>query len=103
MYSYYEKCKGKKYADSYVAKPGHSEHQTGLCLDVTNSRKNFNNSAEADWISKNCYKYGFILRYPKDKIDITGYQYESWHIRYVGEDAAKKMHDSNLCLEEYLK
>ncbi|WP_244833458.1 M15 family metallopeptidase [Clostridium sp. BJN0001] len=103
LYDYYEKKMGKDYVRRYVSKPGQSEHQTGLCLDVANSARNFNNSKEAAWISKNSYKYGFILRYPKDKIEVTGYNYESWHIRYVGEDAAKKMHDNNLCLEEYLK
>lgn len=90
-------------AKSTVAQPGESEHQTGLALDLTNSRRNFTGSKEAKWIDKNCYKYGFILRYPKDKTNITGYSYESWHIRYVGDKIAKEIHDKKITLEEYLK
>ncbi len=90
------------------ALPGTSEHQSGLCVDfMTNSMTDLNNSFEGTsafkWLSENAYKYGFILRYPKDKTDVTKYNYESWHYRYVGRDAAAKIYFSGLCLEEYLE
>ncbi len=90
------------------ALPGTSEHQSGLCVDfMTDAISDLNNEFEAtaafEWLSENAYKYGFILRYPKDKTDITLYNYESWHFRYVGRDAATKIYFSDLCLEEYLE
>ncbi|WP_332664830.1 M15 family metallopeptidase, partial [Clostridium sp.] len=85
--------KGKKYTDEFVAKVGHSEHQTGLAMDITNASRNFHkNCDEAKWLRENAYKYGFIIRYPEGKEKITGYNYEPWHIRYVGKSAAKKIH-----------
>lgn len=94
---------GKKLADSYVAKPGFSEHQTGLCIDITNQSRNFTKGTkEADWLAENCYKFGFIIRYPYGKESITGIKYEPWHIRYVGKKAAKYIHDNGITLEEYL-
>ena len=88
-------------ADAYigrsVAVPGTSEHQTGLALDVNKTQKNYK------WLADNSWKYGFILRYPDDKIDITGIIYEPWHFRYVGKAFAKEVYDSGLCLEEYLE
>ena len=97
------KSQGENIADSYVARPGSSEHQTGLCIDVTNQRQNFvKGTKEADWLDKNCYKFGFIIRYPYGKKYITGIEYEPWHIRYVGKDAAKYIHDKGITLEEYL-
>ena len=98
-----------KYADSYAARPGHSEHQTGLAIDITslehpyisNDEKSFDKSTEYEWLKNNCHKYGFILRYPKDKEHITGYNTESWHFRYVGTEAATKMYKENLTLDEY--
>lgn len=86
------------------AKPGESEHQTGLCLDFSTSTSSFvqENSAAYEWLSKNAYKYGFILRYPKDKVNITQYDYEPWHYRFVGRTAATEIALSGLCLEEYL-
>lgn len=102
LYDYYLSKEGIR-ARNTVSLPGESEHQTGLALDLTNSRRNFTGSSEADWIAANCYKYGFILRYPKDKINITGYSYEAWHIRYVGKEVAKEIHDKKITLEEYLK
>ena len=80
-----------------VAVPGTSEHQTGLAMDITGSQKLY------DWLAENSWKYGFILRYPDDKIDITGIIYEPWHFRYVGRDFAKDIYESGLCLEEYLE
>ncbi|MDB2151041.1 M15 family metallopeptidase [Clostridium butyricum] len=94
---------GRKKAEDYVAKPGFSEHQTGLCIDVTNRDKYFvKGTEEADWIANNCYKYGFIIRYPEGKENITGISYEPWHIRYVGKEIAKQIHNKGITLEEYL-
>lgn len=97
------KEKGVGYANKYVAKPGKSEHQSGLAIDVTNeSRCMDKSSKEAQWLANNAYRYGFILRYPEGKEDITGYNYEPWHIRYVGKKAAKYIYNNNLTLEECL-
>ena len=88
-------------ADAYigrsVAVPGTSEHQTGLAADIKGSQKVY------DWLAQNSWKYGFILRYPDDKIDITGIIFEPWHFRYVGNAFAKEVYDSGLCLEEYFQ
>jgi D-alanyl-D-alanine carboxypeptidase len=98
------KEEGKKLAAAYVAKPGSSEHQTGLCIDMTNKDKYFvSGTKEANWLAKNCYKFGFIIRYPAGKKNITGIEYEPWHIRYVGKTAAKYIYDKRITLEEYLK
>ncbi|MGX4598137.1 M15 family metallopeptidase [Faecalimicrobium sp. JNUCC 81] len=94
---------GIKKANEYVAKPGTSEHQTGLCIDVTNEDRWFVGSTkEAIWLAENAHKFGFIIRYPKGKEDVTGKSYEPWHIRYVGKDIAKEIHINNLTLEEYI-
>lgn len=85
------------YIGRSVAIPGTSEHQTGLAADIMGSQKVY------DWLAKNSWKYGFILRYPDDKMDVTGIIYEPWHFRYVGEAFAKEVYDSGLCLEEYLQ
>lgn len=97
------KSQGQKLADEYVAKPGLSEHQTGLCIDLTNKAGYFLGSKEARWLAANCYRFGFIIRYPAEKKSITGTEYEPWHIRYVGKKAAKYIHDNGLTLEEYLE
>lgn len=95
---------GKKSADAYVAKPGFSEHQTGLCIDITNEGKYFvEGTIEAEWLEKNCSKFGFIIRYPKNKKRITGIEYEPWHIRYVGKEVAQYIYDNGITLEEYLE
>ena len=92
--------------ENYVAKPGYSEHQTGLAIDVSRKdiglTKNFKNTKEYQYLKNNAYKYGFIIRYPEDKEYITGYLFEPWHLRYVGEDIAKEIYEHNLTLEEYL-
>lgn len=106
LYNKYKEKDGEILADTYSARAGYSEHQTGLCIDVDNTKvyyENFENTEEFKWMQKNSYKYGFILRYPKDKEDITGYKFESWHYRYVGKKIAKYIHDNNLTLEEYHK
>lgn len=99
--------KGSDFTNKYSAKPGSSEHQTGLTIDVsTASISNslsevFEGTPEGKWLAQNAYQCGFILRYPKDKETITGYAYEPWHIRYVGKDLAKHLYENNLALEEY--
>ena len=102
LYNGYVNRDGKAAADTYSARAGHSEHQTGLAMDINNAGSGFNNTKEAKWLAANCVKYGFILRYPQGKEDITGYMYESWHIRYLGKDIAKEVADSGLTLEEFL-
>lgn len=104
LYNYYVESKGKEYADSCSARPGHSEHQTGLSVDIEGSNRdydNFVNSKEFNWVSSNAHLYGFILRYNKDKVNITGFKYEPWHYRYVGKDIATYIYNNNLSLEEY--
>lgn len=104
VYTSRVKSDGKKLADAYVAKPGFSEHQTGLCIDLTNKSSNFvKGTKEADWLAENCYRFGFIIRYPYGKQNITGIEYEPWHIRYVGKEAAKYIYDNRITLEEYLE
>ena len=91
-------------ADKYSAKPGHSEHQTGLAIDIDNMSNiydKFENTKEFLWVKDNCYKYGFILRYPKDKEHITGYIYEPWHYRYVGIEISSYIYENDLTYEEY--
>ncbi len=101
------KKQGLKHTMKYSATPGYSEHQTGLAIDVSaksvNNRldESFGKSAEGRWLAENCHLYGFIIRYPEDKTEITGYSYEPWHIRYVGKPLAKYIYENNLCLEEY--
>ncbi|WP_017690764.1 D-Ala-D-Ala carboxypeptidase VanY [Paenibacillus sp. PAMC 26794] len=87
----------------YALPAGHSEHNLGLSLDVGSSLAAMNEAPEGAWLEKNAWKYGFILRYPKDKVRITGIQYEPWHFRYVGLPHSAVMHDNNLVLEEYLE
>lgn len=104
LYKRYEKEDGKKAADTYSGRPGHSEHQTGLAVDVYNGVEdytNFENTKEFTWMQENAHKYGFILRFPKDKTDQTGYEYESWHYRYVGKDIATYIKKKKICFEEY--
>ena len=105
LYDYYEQSQGKEYADKYYARPGQSEHNSALAVDVTINDENFNeieNSEHYDWLLKHIADYGFILRYPEDKVDVTGYQYESWHLRYVGKDIAKEIVKQGLTLDEYI-
>lgn len=110
IYDLRVKSAGKEQADKYVALPGKSEHQTGLAIDVTNKKGyegnlkvDFGHTKEGEWLKDNAHKYGFIMRYPKGKENITGYNYESWHIRYVGKKDAKNIYDKQVTLEEYLK
>ena len=105
VYNDYKNNHGEAYADNIAARPGYSEHQTGLALDIFSlaspSQATFKDSESYQWLLNNSYKYGFILRYPEGKENITGYKFESWHYRYVGVDLAQKIHDSGLTFDEY--
>ncbi len=92
----------KKEAETWVAIPGTSEHQLGLAVDINAGSVRSAGSEVYEWLAKNAWKYGFILRYPPDKTDITGIRYEPWHYRYVGKEAAEQICRQGLCLEEYL-
>lgn len=105
LYNKYVKSDGKEAADTYSGRPGNSEHQTGLAVDVYNQTEtytNFEKTKEYNWMQENAYKYGFILRFPKDKENETGYEFESWHYRYVGKEIATYIHKHNITLEEYI-
>ena len=103
LYNKYVYRDGKVAADTYSARPGHSEHQTGLAFDLNSISDDFQYTDEGKWVNNNCYKYGYILRYPKGKEHITGYKYESWHLRYVGEELATKLYNNGewITLEEH--
>jgi len=100
------KKKDGEEANRYSARAGQSEHQTGLAMDVTCEAVNFElceefaNTREYEWLKENAYKYGFVIRYPKEKEDVTGYQFEPWHLRYVGKKMAKVMFEKKMVLEE---
>ena len=101
IYNNYVSMDGQEKADSYSSRPGHSEHQSGLAADINNPDEAFNGTEAAEWLKNNCYKYGFIIRFPEGKEAYTGYIYESWHVRYVGKEWAKKITESGKSLEEY--
>ena len=92
---------GKSFADKYSATAGQSEHQTGLAVDINNESSDFDNTLECRWLKSNAYKYGFILRYPKDKENVTGYEYEPWHYRYVGIEVATKIYNEKITFDEF--
>jgi len=107
----YDEAAARVEAAKWVAPPGTSEHHSGLAMDIVSSDyysrysdlvEAFENDKEAIWLRENCARFGFILRFPKDKEEITGINYEPWHFRYVGEEAAKEIMEKGLCLEEYL-
>ena len=102
LYNNYVTTDGILTADTYSARPGHSEHQTGLAIDVNSISDDFIGTAECEWLARNAHKYGFIIRYPKGKAAYTGFRYEPWHIRFLGVETATKVYESGLCLEEYL-
>ena len=93
----------EKLTDEYINKPGSSDHNLGLAVDFNYVDNKFEKLDGFKWLKKNAENYGFVLRYPKDKEDITKIAYESWHWRYVGVEHAKKMNDLNMCLEEYIE
>ena len=101
--------RGETAANRSVAKAGYSEHQTGLAMDIegqstlnTGLTEAFGESPEGIWVAQHCHEYGFIIRYPEDKTDITGYIYEPWHLRYVGLEAAQEISELDVTLEEYI-
>ena len=109
LYNNYVSRDGQVNADTYSARAGHSEHQSGLAFDICDHNvtacvtSEFDTTDQAKWINDNCYKYGLIIRYPKGKTDETGYMYESWHLRYVGVDLATKLYNNGnwITLEDY--
>ena len=110
LYNNYVAAHGKQEADRFSARPGYSEHQTGLVFDLIDNQgqllgaegTNESSKKAAEWLDKNAHKYGFIVRYKPQFVEKTGYMEESWHIRYVGEDVAKTIYERNISLEEYL-
>lgn len=102
LYNRYVAEDGQALADTYSARPGHSEHQSGLAFDVGYIGDDFGETPSGIWLKENCHKYGFIIRYLKGKESITGYKYEPWHIRYVGIDHATNIMKQGITLEEYL-
>lgn len=109
LFRYYVQTQGEETARRYSAEPGHSEHQTGLTMDVSGSTGKcaaddcFAGTPEAVWLEKHVAEYGFVIRYPKGKEQITGYAYEPWHLRYVGTKIAQEVMAKGITLEEYFK
>ncbi|GGM25626.1 hypothetical protein GCM10011351_09160 [Paraliobacillus quinghaiensis] len=109
IYNYNVENKGQEHADKYSAKPGTSEHQTGLAMDVGSANEtaatlleeSFRQTSEGAWLAENAHDFGFIIRYPEGKSNITGYNYEPWHIRYIGEEIATEIYNKDITLEEY--
>lgn len=103
IYDNYVRMDGKEKADTYSSRAGYSDHQTGLTIDLNTVNISFAGTNESNWLKDNCWKYGFIIRYPEGKDGITGYTYEPWHIRYVGKELAKTLYNNGnwLSLEEY--
>lgn len=102
IYNDYVDIYGADMADTFSARPGFSEHQSALVIDVNSIDDTFTDTPEAKWLEKHCAEFGFIIRYPKGKENITGYKYESWHIRYVGKELAKEITELGITLDEYL-
>jgi len=109
LYERYVSNDGQEAADRYSARPGYSEHQTGLAFDIGEelfeehfASESFGETEAGKWVAANAAKYGFIMRYPEGKEKITGYMYEPWHFRYIGVEQAGKVYESKLTLEEYL-
>lgn len=107
LFESYVRKDGEEKARTYSAYPGTSEHETGLAIDVTGADgkyaadDRFAGTKEAKWLAEHAHEYGYIIRYPKGKEKITGYQYEPWHIRYVGVETAKEIYERGITLEEY--
>ena len=101
LYNNYASTDGYALADTYSARPGYSEHQTGLAMDLNLVEDSFVNTPAYAWLKDNSYKYGFILRYPQGKQNITGYKFEPWHYRYVGVDVATFIYQSGITYDEY--
>ena len=102
LYNRYKDESGLEYAEEFSARPGYSEHQSGLSFDVNEAGTNFEETKEGVWIEAHAHEYGFIIRFPEGKKDLTGYEFEPWHLRYVGKELAGNLKESGECLEEYL-
>lgn len=108
LYNYYVREHGKKEADRFSARPGHSEHQTGLAIDVSTTslagkiEEDFGATPEGLWLVENAARFGFIIRYPQEREEDTGFMYEPWHLRYVGVSPANIMGQNNWIFEEYV-
>ena len=102
LYNRYVADDGQAEADTYSARPGHSEHQSGLAIDVNSLSYSFADTPEGQWLAAHAHEYGFIIRYAQNKQSVTGYAYEPWHIRYLGVGLATAVYESGLCLEEFL-
>jgi D-alanyl-D-alanine carboxypeptidase len=106
LYENYVVRYGQQQADIFSAKPGHSEHQSGLAIDITSPSSSgpfaiaFGDSVEGKWVARHAHEFGFVVRYPKDKTEITGYMYEPWHLRYVGINLATKLYNEGKVMEE---
>ena len=107
LYTQYVALDGTEVADTYSARPGHSEHQTGLAIDITSDTvgrrlvTDFGQTEEGMWLAEHAHQYGFILSYPSEAVTVTGYQYEPWHFRYVGIEAAQAVYINNWLLRDY--
>lgn len=99
----YSRARAEKTAQEWVALPGTSEHQLGFAVDINADKSKCSNERVYEWLAENAYKYGFILRYPAGKQEITGTSYEPWHYRYVGEEVAEEIYEQGICLEEYFE
>lgn len=102
VYNSYASRDGSAAADRYSARPGHSEHQSGLAFDLNTITEAFGYTPEGQWVAANAHRFGFIVRYPQGKEGVTGYIWEPWHLRYLGVGTATSVHNSGLSLEEYL-
>lgn len=109
LFESYKERNGEEAANRYSAKPGQSEHQTGLVMDITSESvdfqltESFGETDEGKWVKNHAHEYGFIIRYPEGAEEITGYIYEPWHLRYLGEKMATNVYESGLTYEEYLE
>ncbi|MBM7571429.1 M15 family metallopeptidase [Aquibacillus albus] len=107
IYEYNVETHGQDYANRFSAKPGTSEHQTGLAMDVTTAEvafaleQSFSQTDEGEWLEEHAHEFGFIIRYPEGKESITGYSYEPWHLRFIGEEIATEIHENSITLEEF--
>ena len=99
----YSRKRAEKLAKAWVAIPGTSEHQLGIAVDINADKSKSSNEEVYIWLAENAHSYGFILRYPQEKADITGTSYEPWHYRYVGKEAAEEIYADQICLEEYME
>ena len=97
----YSRSRAERTAKEWVALPGTSEHQLGIAVDVNADKSKCSNNEVYAWLAENAHEYGFILRYPQGKTEITGTSYEPWHYRYVGVEVANEIYERNICLEEY--